>query len=477
MPLDPLLPQRQFPLVEKATDLSGLPRAFRPEPLIAEEMDEFYSESLDRRRGRHQRRAIANALLSAAEQGFFFKGIVYGNRGTGKSTEVNRLLTDPEIDRRFVVIRLDAVEELNPQTSSVADVLLLTFFNLIEGCRRQCEKLGRAFHEADIMTADLQQVLSPFFPELQNKEQLIKTVGGGGEVSLFSILKASIRVEGQRKMEMVAQRESLTALKAALERQITAVRDHVPEYELLVVGENFDKEQIPQTLLEETFVSYGGLLRDLRLHLLFMLPFPFVYRFGEGLAAFRRENRYPLYDVSVYNPEHHKDEAGCHALIELLKKRADIHEIFTHDALELLLRASGGDLYRLFAMIVRSGWEARYRHEDVPASDPRVLFGDAENIVLEQLGIFRNELGSGPEEQDAIPWEVQRDKLRAIYEGSPEANVPDAALHRLLRKRAVLFFNGRGRYGVHPMAVEILREQFAKDPTFRYRGGGLDLPQ
>jgi hypothetical protein len=66
-------------------------------------------------------------------------------------------------------------------------------------------------------------------------------------------------------------------------------------------------------------------------------------------------------------------------------------------------------------------------------------------------------------------------KLRDIYEGTVAASVPDKALYQLLRRRAVLFFNGKGRYGVHPMAVEILREQLAGDTQFNYRGGGLDL--
>jgi hypothetical protein len=99
-----------------------------------------------------------------------------------------------------------------------------------------------------------------------------------------------------------------------------------------------------------------------------------------------------------------------------------------------------------------------------------------ESAVLEQLGIFRNELGTAPNDPDDIPWAEKLQKLRDIYEGLPAANVPDKALYQLLRRRAVLFFNGKGRYGVHPMAAEILHEQLVSDPRFRYRGGGLDLP-
>jgi hypothetical protein len=462
------------PLVERAVDVAGIPKAFRPNPLIAEEMPQFYSDSLNKRRGNHLLRRIKDDLLESAEQGFFFQGIMYGNRGVGKSTEINRLLDNPDIKSRFVVIRLDALNELNPQTFSVADVLLLIVTNLIECCEAQCRRVGKAFHEAGTMVHDLQQQLAPFFPELQTREQLTRTTGGSGELSFLNAIKLGVRVEGQRKVDSVAARETLAELSGVLERQISIARDRLPEYELLVIGENFDKEQIPQALLNETFVQYSGVLRDLRLHLLFTLPVPFVYSFGEQLG-FRRENRYPVYDVPVFNEDHKGDKPGCEALIELLEKRADLKNIFADDALELLLRASGGDLYRLFATTVNAGRLARYRNEDDPASERKVLLPDVEASVREQLGIFRNEMGTALNDPNDTPWADKLQKLRDIYEGKVAANVPDKALYQLLRRRAVLFFNGRGRYGVHPLAVEILREQLARDTTFVYRGGGLDF--
>ena len=461
--------------LERATDVAGIPRAFRPEPLVAEEMARFYSDSLDRQRAPHLLRHIKDDLLESADQGgFFFQGVLYGNRGTGKSTEINRLLDEAAIKEKFVVIRLDALAELNPQTFSVADVLKLLLTNLIVQCEEKCAEAGRAFHEAGIMAADLQQTLAPFFPELQGKETITKTTGGGGELSFLQLAKLSIRVEGQRKVDSVSALETLTALNAVIERQIGIARERLPGYELLVIGENFDKEQIPQKLLEDTFVQYASVLRALRLHLLFTLPVPFVYSFGEQLS-FRRENRYAIYDVPVYSQDHCRDDAGCQALIELLQKRADLDAVFAKDALELLLRASGGDLYRLFAIAVNSGRLARYRYEDDPTSERRVLLKDVETAAREQLGIFRNELGTAPNDLEDVPWDLKLQKLWDIYKGQPAANVPDKALYQLLRRRAVLFFNGRGRYGVHPMAVEILREQLVSDPRFRYRGGGLDL--
>jgi hypothetical protein len=184
--------------VEKAHDLYGIPRAFRPNPLSAEEIKTgFYSDSLNGRRASHLR-CLKDDLLESADLGFFFKGVLYGNRGVGKSTEINRLMDDPAIKLKFLVMRLDALDQLNPQTFSVVDVLTLLVISLLEGCEAECKRQQLAFHEAAGMMVDLQQQLAPFFPELQNKEQRTAISGGGGEVNLLQAIKLSVRVEGQR---------------------------------------------------------------------------------------------------------------------------------------------------------------------------------------------------------------------------------------------------------------------------------------
>jgi hypothetical protein len=94
---------------------------------------------------------------------------------------------------------LDALEELNPETFGVVDVLSLLIANLIEACVRACENRSRLFHQATSILGDLQEQLAPFFPELQDKEQKSLTTGGGGELNLLTFLKFQIKVEGQRK--------------------------------------------------------------------------------------------------------------------------------------------------------------------------------------------------------------------------------------------------------------------------------------
>ena len=101
-------PQR----IQRAFDVAGVPRAFRPDPLSADEMD-FYSDSLNRCRANHLQRTIKDDLVESADFGLFFKGVLYGNRGTGKSTEINRLLDNDDIKKRFMIVRLAGLYKLS----------------------------------------------------------------------------------------------------------------------------------------------------------------------------------------------------------------------------------------------------------------------------------------------------------------------------------------------------------------------------
>jgi len=463
--------QPNRPLLEKANSLEGIPKAFRPNPLLPEEK-EFYSEEIEQRRAKHLYRKLKDDLKQSAQLGFFFKGVLYGNRGTGKSTELNRLTADPDL-APYLIVRLDAIDQLNPQTFSVVDVLSLIAISIFEACEAACLKQGRRNDAATKMGQDLQDTLAPYFPELQGAEQRDRTLGGLGELNLLQTVKLQIRLEGQTKTDVVPQRENLANLSGLLGRLIRLAQDTLGEMEILVVGENFDKEQIPRKLLEDTFVQYATVMRSLPVHLLFTLPVPFVYSYSERLP-FHRENRYAIYDVPVFDKQHRLDAAGRDALLDVIARRAETGKVFENDALHLLLCGSGGDLFLLFAMIVKAGQLARYRYQDQVGTPSKVTLAEAKLVVQEQLSIFRNELGTAPGDADPTDWETKRKKLEAIYRDEPGADIPDPALYQLLRRRAVLFCNGVGRYGVHPMAVEVLREQSRDGGKFQAGGLGLD---
>jgi hypothetical protein len=72
---------------------------------------------------------------------------------------------------------------------------------------------------------------------------------------------------------------------------------------------------------------------------------------------------------------------------------------------------------------------------------------------------YRMRLGQSPYDVSQIPYPEKLARLLAVYGHAPDNDIPDPVLYSLLRGRAVQEFNGDGWSGVHPLVVDILKEQ------------------
>jgi hypothetical protein len=100
---------------------------------------------------------------------------------------------------------------------------------------------------------------------------------------------------------------------------------------------------------------------------------------------------------------------------------------------------------------------------------------DALEAIRNLRGIYKQQLGETFfDTQNKITIKDKLGKLAALYRGEPTAQIADRVLYLLLRHRMVLQFNGEGWYGVHPLVVDVLKEQ--GDPYVRPgEPGGSDL--
>lgn len=120
-----------------------------------------------------------------------------------------------------------------------------------------------------------------------------------------------------------------------------------------------------------------------------------------------------------------------------------------------LIVASGGNLRELFALVLDAGEGARARNPDAV----KIEGYDAEAAVNNMRRDYRMNLGQSPYDAAPIPYSEKFAKLVAVYNSSPDSDIPDPTLYSLLRGRAVQEFNGAGWYGVHPLVVDILKDQ------------------
>ena len=200
---------------------------------------------------------------------------------------------------------------------------------------------------------------------------------------------------------------------------------------------------------------------------LFVIPVGLAYTEDAERMPFGRERQFMIPDIAVYKKDHTPDEGGISALLDVLDKRI-VASLLDTGIARLLSVASGGNIRDLFDLLNRAGLAAEARGAG------RIERQDAEESIQELRGNYRFRLGEtiyGA--ASGISLNAKLDKLEAVYRGDPAAQIPDKTLYVLLRQRLVLQY-GQVWFGVHPVAVDLLKEQDGR--SLKPDGpGGTDL--
>ncbi|MBL8237368.1 MAG: hypothetical protein JNM66_08115 [Bryobacterales bacterium] len=428
--------------IQRATTLAEFHLAFRPEPLTeAEDIARFYRDELNELRDPNWRKKLA-MRIRRAKGATHFKGAIAGHEGVGKTTELEVLLG--ELHEDFRVVRVDAFSDLNPQQFRVSDVFLAIMLNVLE-------EYGQEFNT--ILRNDLWEGILDFFPEYRIEIERTKGKEAGAEVELglsaLSKLKLSIKAKSDEKQKQPLDSKRMSELLELLNRILDVCQRGLKGKDLLIYLDNFEKGEIPVDFLKEMFLTFGSLLWSFHAHLLCTLPPALIFSDDAARLPFERDAINFLYDIPVLNEKHEPHEKGMAAIRSVVLARSE-ESLFAEGQVDALIRASGGSLRCLFSLIREAGLEAEL------AGNACVTDAEARRVVDLSIAPFRSRLGTGPYDTKQVTWDQKLAKLLEVYEG--KAIAPDDTLYSLLRSRAVLFVNGRGRYAVHPIAVDILRD-------------------
>ena len=118
-------------MVSKAKTLEDIRRVCRPMPLKGEELDVFFVET-DEARDPYQntRVRIAETLDSQEDARILF----YGHRGCGKSTEINKLLS--ELGDKFLPVTFSVSDEMSPIAIRAEDLILVIAERVLNTAKR-----------------------------------------------------------------------------------------------------------------------------------------------------------------------------------------------------------------------------------------------------------------------------------------------------------------------------------------------------
>ncbi len=446
-------------MLKAATSLTEAYKTLSPEPLVTpEELDAFYSSQLNAVRGEDNVEQLA-LDLRRVYGGSYFKALLMGHPGVGKSTELSRLAQ--RIRDRYSVVRFSVTSELDPSSFKPFDILLFMMAEVAERTAMAPAAGGAGRKPSDDR---LKELLDWFGVEKRTVSRGSRIAGeaaagaGPGSESwwakalgLFASLKGEIKYAADRKTEIVEYRLSrlstLIELANRLLDECNRLLRETEGKEWLFIGEDFDKPGIAPERHEEFFLTHGNVIKDLRAHLIFTLPITLGY----SQEASRLPARgYSMPDTPVFQADHTVHRNGRRAVKTVVEARV-VPELFESRVVNQLVVASGGNVRDLLNLAT-------------DASDNAILAGAgtvAPSHTRAAIDRLRRDYtrGLGSSDKEEIPYEDKAARLLQIYEGAPKAEVPDEILHSLLRSRAVQEFNGKGWYGVHPLVVDILKTQ------------------
>lgn len=449
-------------MLRPAMTLEEAYETLSPEPLMTEEeLAAFYSAQLNEVRGGDRVERLTFRLRQVS--GSYCKAFLMGHSGVGKSTELSRLVR--RVDEKYSVIRFSATSELDPISFKPFDVLLLMMAEVVARTALPVAEGGAGRPPSE---ARLNELLEWFSVETstvtrESRTQANVEAGVGIKESglwasvlgLFANLKGEIRYVADRKKELVEYRLKRLSTLINLANDLLddcnwLLRDATGK-EWLFIGEDFDKPGVTPERVEELFLTYANVIKDVHTHLIFTIPIALVYS-QKSTRLPTRGFVTPILDTPVFNVNHEGHRAGRAALRSVLTARVD-SGLFTRSTIDRLVVASGGNLRDLLLLAQEAVEEA------ILDGAPRVGKRHA-NTVVDRLRLeYTRRLGESPFDTVQIPYEDKAKRLVTIFNNDPPAKIPDAVLYALFHSRAVQEFNREGWLGVHPLVVDILISQ------------------
>ena len=386
-----------------------------------------------------------------------------GHPGVGKSTELTRLLSS--VGDQYIGVRLSIEKELNPASFKVFDVLLLIMAEVAEEATKH-QAIPATLPSIQRVLGEIQQFFGSEEAKQTNTRTISTAVEAGAGVKdgspwaalmgLFASLKMSARFAGERKTTVTEhQLKNVSDLVESCNRLLDLCGESLmkkTQRELLVIVEDLDKSPVSPGQLQELFLQYGPVFQALRVSIVFTIPVWLAYSPGAERLPLER---FMINDTPVFNKQHEPHSAGRDAVQNVLKARVSPN-LFAEGQMERLVVASGGNLRDLFYMVSDAAEGARLRTPD----STRIEATDAQASIGKMRREYRMKLGQSPYDGgEQTPYSEKSKRLVEVYTRTPDHDVPDKVLYSLLRGRAIQEFNGEGWFGLHPLIVDILKEQ------------------
>jgi hypothetical protein len=440
-----------------AKTLADARRNCGPQPLSpGEGLEDFWVETES---ARDAESSFRLNLLELLEQEGAPKVLVHGHRGCGKSTEINKFVS--ELPDNWLVVRVNVGDFLATTGNEAADVLLAAATALFAAAEER---------KLPINPKSLEHVLKYFCEVTETRASSSKSTheGEAGADASKSILTqlfglraklvSALKFES-RTEESIVRRvrrskgelcKAVNGLCLGIEQAWKRHRQQSPDTRVLLIVEELDKLGLADA--RQIFVNDGRILAEVTLRAIYTIP---VFTFHSADAGairsyFEHDLPLPMIKVVESNGEHCKK--GRKILRSIVRRRV-APSILPDDALEELINRTGGVLRDLFEAIRTAAGFKSVREGD------KITREAVKGALDRMVGVMGVQIAYPPEDKKS-PRPLQErlaELAKQQKEGKRISTQPDPDLQLLLMSGALIEYNGERWLGVHPLALQYIQ--------------------
>jgi hypothetical protein len=413
--------------MEKAKNLKEVYNWFDPtKPLKGDYLKSFYVPPYSEIRPRLFEELKSPLLTSENPDKF----LLTGYKGCGKSTELNRLCSEEDIKKNFLVVKFSIKEVLDVYDFDYKDLLLVVSAEIYNSAKKE--------------NITIKKEILDDIERWTNKIEIIKTKTESGEISggvkldfIYAKIGSWLKVEGSTREEFRKEvSQKVSVLVDNINRMLADIQKKRP---VLIVIEDLDKLQPTQG--EDLF--YSNISSFVQLNCKIIFTFPFALMLSHKLSIISRtfKKLTIIPNITIHTKEMQIKEGGYEILGEIFYKRAD-KNLITDEALNKCIKYSGGVVFDFIRIVSNSANVAIVKGKE------RIENDDVEEVVIS----MRDDYAFLTEEHVKKLVEVYNSKVAREVE--KESNT----LRELIASLSILrYYNSESWDDVHPLIEYIVK--------------------
>jgi hypothetical protein len=275
---------------------------------------------------------------------------------------------------------------------------------------------------------------------------------------LFSF-KSEIKVSSERGSEKIRElRANRGELLNKVNQFLNEVRFALPiGKRLLLIVEDMDKLDIAKAT--ELFIKNSSLLAGVDATIIYTIPiFTFHSPEAGAMKAAFDNNAFALTMIKIIEADSNERAPGFEVVRRIVRRRIP-QALLPDDALELAIEKTGGVLRHLFEVIHTAANMTNFTSETDPLTIERIRYGLNKKIIefSREIAVPYDGVANHPD----LTVSQLYDRLAEHHKNRSSTYKPetDAINQILLKCCALVEYNGTGWYGVHPLVVELLKQQ------------------